>query len=116
MWWCGGSRHERDENEGFTLSDKGFMAVILDVLKDAPGNGYDVVKALEERLGDVHNSGSPDALMVFDSFVEPETRHYLSDWQAFGRRWRDLGGEVWADTRSGLTHMGELALSGRSER
>lgn len=55
MWWCGGSRYQRDENEGFTLSDKGFMAVILDVLKDAPGNGYDVVKALEERLGDVHN-------------------------------------------------------------
>jgi hypothetical protein len=71
---------------------------------------------LVARLGDVHNSGSPDALMVFDSFVEPETGRYLSDWQAFGRRWRDLGGEVWADTRSDLTHMGELALSGRSGR
>jgi DNA-binding PadR family transcriptional regulator len=53
MWWCGGQR--RDDDQGLTLSDKGFMAVILDVLKDAPGNGYDVVKALEERLGEVHN-------------------------------------------------------------
>lgn len=63
------------------------------------------------RLGDVHGAGPGQALMVFDSFVEPETCRYLNDWQAFARRWRDLGGEVWGDTRAGLTHMGDLALS-----
>ncbi len=67
---------------------------------------------LRARLGDLRNAGTPDALMVFDSFVEPQTGRYLNDWQAFARRWTDLGGEVWADTRSGLTHMGEVALSG----
>jgi hypothetical protein len=65
---------------------------------------------LVAKLGDVQGARTPDALMVFDSFVEPETGRYLSDWQAFGRRWRDLGGEVWADTQSGLTHTGDLAL------
>ncbi|MDB5098593.1 MAG: transcriptional regulator, PadR family [Cyanobacteria bacterium RYN_339] len=55
MWWCGGGRAwDRQDHDDLTLSDKGFMAIILDVLKDAPGNGYDVVKGLEERLGDVH--------------------------------------------------------------
>ncbi|WP_374467887.1 hypothetical protein [Phenylobacterium sp.] len=65
---------------------------------------------LVAKLGDVQGARAPDALMVFDSFVEPGTRRYLNDWQAFGRRWRDIGGEVWADTHSGLTHMGEVAL------
>lgn len=67
---------------------------------------------LVAKVGDVRGSGVPDALMVFDSFVEPGTGRYLNDWQAFARRWREAGGEVWADTRSGLTHMGDVALTG----
>ncbi|MCR5878288.1 hypothetical protein [Phenylobacterium sp. J367] len=67
---------------------------------------------LVAKVGDVKGSGTPDALMVFDSFVEPGTGRYLNDWQAFARRWRDIGGEVWADTKSGLTHMGDVALTG----
>lgn len=54
---CGGWKnwggHCGSDEEDRQLSDKGFMAVILDVLKDKPGNGYDVVNALEERLGEL---------------------------------------------------------------
>jgi hypothetical protein len=49
--------------------------------------------------------------MVFDSFVEPETGRYLTDFEAFCRRWRDLGGEVWADPGCQVSHLSEVALT-----
>jgi hypothetical protein len=50
--------------------------------------------------------------MLFDTLVEPETRRHLSEDYAFCRRWRDLGGEIWADVASPLTHVGPTAYSG----
>lgn len=50
---------------------------------------------LHARLGDVHGLGAETVAMVFDSFIDPDARRYLTDAQAFCRRWRDLGGEVW---------------------
>ena len=44
--------------------------------------------------------------------IEPETGHYLSEDYAFCRRWRDLGGEVWADVEARLTHVGHAAYAG----
>lgn len=70
--------------------------------------GYPQLRA---RLGDVKAAAVPSAVMVFDSFVEPETRRYLSDHQAFCRRWRDLGGEVWADAGCRLRHVGDIVHS-----
>ena len=61
---------------------------------------------LKARLGDMHGVGVPDAHMVFDSFIDPDTHRYLADHQAFCRRWRHLGGLVWADMESRLTHVG----------
>lgn len=52
------------------------------------------------------------AVMVFDPMVEPETGQHLSEDYAFCRRWRDLGGEIWADVEARLTHVGHTAYSG----
>ncbi|HSV02676.1 MAG TPA: hypothetical protein VLI41_05670 [Phenylobacterium sp.] len=52
------------------------------------------------------------AVMVFDPMVEPETGEHLSEDYAFCRRWRELGGEIWADVESRLTHVGHAAYSG----
>ena len=68
--------------------------------------GYPQLRA---RLGDLKGAGVTEAAMVFDSFIDPETRRYLNDYQAFCRRWRDLGGLLWADTQGRLTHVGALA-------
>ncbi|MBX3455310.1 hypothetical protein [Ferrovibrio sp.] len=43
---------------------------------------------------------------LFDCMIDPETGHYLSEDYAFCRRWRKLGGQVWLDTESRLTHTG----------
>jgi hypothetical protein len=51
---------------------------------------------LSAGLRDVQGAWAERAAMVFDSMVEPESRRYLSDYEAFARRWRALGGEVWA--------------------
>jgi hypothetical protein len=58
------------------------------------------------------DSAAPQAVMVFETMIEPETGQYLSEDYAFCRRWRDLGGEIWADMQSRLTHVGYTAYSG----
>lgn len=68
-------------------------------------NAYPRLKA---RLGDMHELGVAEAVMVFDSFVDPATGRYLSDHQAFCHRWRALGGDVWLDLAPGLSHVGAL--------
>jgi hypothetical protein len=52
------------------------------------------------------------AAMVFDTLIEAETGQHLSEDYAFCRRWRDVGGEIWADMESRLTHVGHAAYSG----
>lgn len=55
---------------------------------------------------------SPNQYALFDCMIDPETRHYLSEDYTFCRRWRDLGGEIWADFEARLTHVGHAAYTG----
>jgi len=64
---------------------------------------------LRARLGD---DPADEAVMVFDTMIEPETGQYLSEDYAFCRRWRDLGGDIWADFEARLTHVGHAAYTG----
>ena len=67
---------------------------------------------LRARMGDMADSLAPEAVMVFDTMIEPETGQYLSEDYAFCRRWRDLGGDIWADFTARLTHVGHAAYTG----
>lgn len=51
-------------------------------------------------------SQSPNFFALFDCMIEPETGYYISEDYAFCRRWRAIGGTLWLDTRSKLTHVG----------
>jgi hypothetical protein len=62
-------------------------------------------------LGDVE-PGATRVPMLFDTMIEPQTGQHLSEDYAFCRRWRALGGEIWADVESRLTHVGPMAFSG----
>lgn len=64
---------------------------------------------LRAGMRDVNNSPAAAAAMVFDSMIEPDSGRYLADHQGFCRRWRDQGGEVWADIHTSLTHHGDAA-------
>ena len=48
----------------------------------------------------------------FDTMVEPETRRYLSEDYAFCRLWQKIGGKIYADILSGMTHYGNYAFKG----
>jgi hypothetical protein len=111
---AGSPAWELDLFEGDAAPTDGLRSVA------AVGTGFLLVeRAAGERITDAHpelRAGLRDvagatvleAAMVFDSMIEPETGRYLSDYQAFCRRWRDLGGEVWAHFGLGLSHVGEV--------
>jgi hypothetical protein len=43
---------------------------------------------------------------LFDTAIDPDNRHYLSEDYTFCARWRALGGKIWLDTQSALIHAG----------
>lgn len=67
---------------------------------------------LKARLGDTSGGGTTQAAMIFETFIEAETGEHLSEDYAFCRRWRDLGGQVFADFQTRLTHVGHAAYAG----
>jgi hypothetical protein len=67
---------------------------------------------LTAKMGDMADALAPEAVMLFETMIEPETGQYLSEDYAFCRRWRDLGGEIWADVEARLTHVGHAAYTG----
>ena len=66
--------------------------------------------AHEHRPNDPLES-SPWRYALFNCFVD-ETGTYLSEDFSFCRRWTDMGGEIWIDLRSRLTHLGAVSFEG----
>jgi hypothetical protein len=64
----------------------------------------------ETHYKGAHNTPHPNTSLnlyaLFDCMIDPETGDYLSEDYAFCKRWRDLGGTLWLDTQSRLTHVG----------
>jgi len=52
---------------------------------------------------------------LFDTSIDSATRHYLSEDYTFSARWRALGGKIWLDTKSCLTHSGTHDFTGAPE-
>jgi len=48
----------------------------------------------------------------FDCMIDRETDTYLSEDFTFCKRWTDMGGEIWADLHSKLTHIGRFEYRG----
>ena len=66
--------------------------------------------AHEHRQNDEYDN-SPWRYALFNCFVD-ETGTYLSEDFSFCKRWTDMGGEIWIDLRSRLTHVGALSFNG----
>jgi hypothetical protein len=58
------------------------------------------------------NPEQPYYWLFFDCMIDPDTRRYLSEDYAFCRRWRDIGGKVYADMYSNLGHLGQHMYHG----
>jgi hypothetical protein len=44
--------------------------------------------------------------------IDGQTGTYLSEDFSFCRRWTAMGGEIWADLESKLTHVGTVDFAG----
>ena len=84
----------------------------LMIRREAMQRLSDAHPELRARLDGGADQDTLEAVMIFDTLVEPGTGHYLSEDYAFCRRWRDLGGEIWADFEARLSHVGHAAYTG----
>jgi hypothetical protein len=82
------------------------------IARDAMQKIVDAHPELRAKMGDMVGGQAEEAAMVFETMIEPETGQYLSEDYAFCRRWRDLGGDIWADAEPRLTHVGSAFYSG----
>jgi hypothetical protein len=48
----------------------------------------------------------------FDSYIDKETNEYLSEDYGFCKLWKKLGGEIYADSKSKLSHAGTFDYEG----
>ena len=55
---------------------------------------------------------SDNLYALFDPVIDADTGEYLSEDYAFCRRWRALGGDIWLDLRSKVTHVGADQFQG----
>jgi hypothetical protein len=110
-------RFAASANQTVSLDEAGFGAV------EAVGTGFMLIRRrVLERMRDAHpelrctlndDSRTPrQATLFFDTMIDPDTREHLSEDYAFCRRWRDLGGAVFADFRSRLSHIGHAVYTG----
>jgi hypothetical protein len=58
-------------------------------------------------------SRSPHQYALFDCMIDPDNGHYLSEDYTFCRRWRDIGGKLWLDTKGELIHVGPHEFLGQ---
>lgn len=105
---------ERETRHGFVTgryAGTGFMLIRRSVLEQ--------MKAAHPELGYRHahvntlTARTSDHLVdLFSPLIEPETRTYLSEDYSFCHRWRALGGKVWLDPTTRLTHVGSYDYAG----
>ncbi len=57
---------------------------------------------------------SDNLYALFDCMIDKDTGVYLSEDYAFCRRWRAIGGEIWLDLNSKLSHTGAHTFHGNS--
>ena len=86
---------------GFLLIKRGAVQRLVDAHPE-----------LRARHSDMSGASMPEATMIFETMVEPETGQYLSEDYAFCRRWRDLGGTIFADFQTRLAHVGHATYEG----
>jgi hypothetical protein len=55
---------------------------------------------------------STNRYALFNEFIDEKTGRYLPEDLSFCRRWTNMGGEIWVDTKSRLQHVGPTVFDG----
>jgi hypothetical protein len=103
-----------ERRDGFVsglYAGAGFMlirrAVFIRMMQAFPETHYSAAHTRPVPLS------SPNQYALFDCMIDPVSRDYLSEDYAFCQRWRSIGGKLWLDTQSELTHIGPHEFEGR---
>jgi hypothetical protein len=73
-----------------------------------PESRYTNVHAYSNAKGDAYHA-------LFECLIDPETKTYISEDFGFCQKWRDIGGKIWLDTESRLTHIGAFSFVGQPQ-
>lgn len=65
-----------------------------------------------DHIHAVTKVGSQNRYALFDCLIDPVTKTYLSEDFSFCKRWIDMGGEIWCDLNSRLSHVGPTTYVG----
>lgn len=105
---------EIEMRDGFarvSFAGTGFLMirreVLLSMIERYPELRYAHDHKPDDKLG-----GSPWRCALFNCMIDEQTGTYLSEDFSFCRRWTAMGGEIWADLRSRLTHVGTVSFTG----
>ncbi len=117
-------------NFDFMKNDKGEKTTQVQItdnlieLKDA-GTGFMCIrKDTIQQMFDAHpemkynndinvdQKFEPFMYALFDTMIDPDTRRYLSEDYTFCRLWQQMGGKVYLDPRTALSHVGHYTFRG----
>ena len=107
-------REHIEVNNGFarvSYAGSGFLMirrhVLLTMIERYPELRYGHDHKPNDKL-----SGSPFRSALFNCMIDEVSGTYLSEDFSFCKRWSDIGGEIWADLESRLTHVGTMSFRG----
>jgi hypothetical protein len=89
----------------------GFMMIKRKVLLDMIQRHPDLRYTTQHDPKDTQKQ-RPHLYALFNCVIDEKTGAYLSEDFSFCRRWTDMGGEIWVDLHSKLTHLGMMAFEG----
>lgn len=89
----------------------GFMLVKREVLEKM-AREFPNLKYVND-VGGYDTQGNKDYFYaLFDCYIDPQSRRYLSEDYAFCKRWLGMNGEIWVDLSCNLTHSGTFDFRG----
>jgi len=108
---------EREHREGFVTgvyAGTGFMLIRRSCLERMIF-AYSNTKYNLAHTYPIPKEQSAHQFALFDCIIEPGTNVYLSEDFTFCRRWREIGGKIWLDPHSKLSHYGTYRFQGSPE-
>lgn len=105
---------EREEKNGFVTGEyagTGFMLIKREAALKMV-EAYPETKFKTAQTYPPEKNPSDNNYNLFDCIVDPETGTYLSEDFTFCHRWRKLGGKIWLDRETTLSHIGGYTYTG----
>ena len=88
----------------------GFLMVRRNALEKMQNHYRESLNYINDIDFYTKNCAKEHCVAIFDTMIDPVSRRYLSEDYAFCKRWRDLGGEIFACLNHRLIHTGTASF------